>query len=287
MSTMPNRWRVPNIVPTPALPLTPPLARRLDGSPLLFLLDVDGTLSPIAPRPVDAIVPEETRQVLCELVAMPDTHVAIVSGRAVDDALRMVGVGGIWAIGNHGIEIAPPNAAPMVREDIAPFADQVTRAAASISEVVRDLPGVSIEDKRWTASVHYRLADPAIVPGLTARVVQIASEFGLIIKHAKKTLELRPPVQVDKGTAALEVASALGAMGITASILAAGDDLTDEDMFNALRVSLPGAVTVWVAHDSATWATAAEFSVPDTDALRDLLSEIARRRSGDSFAKTG
>jgi trehalose-phosphatase len=274
-------------VPTPALPLTPTLVRRLAGSPLLFLLDVDGTLSPIAPRPAEAIVPEETRRVLSELVAMADTYVAIVSGRAVDDALRMVSVDGLWAIGNHGIEIAPPGGAPMVREDIAPFAEQVARATAIISEVARDIRGTSVEDKRWTASVHYRLADPAVVPGLTARVVQIASEYGLIVKHAKKTLELRPPVQVDKGTAALEVASALGATGTNASIFAAGDDLTDEDMFNALRVSFPGAATVWVAHDSATWATAAEFSVPDTDALRDLLSEIARRRGGDSFAKTG
>ena len=62
---------------------------------------------------------------------------------------------------------------------------------------------------------------------------------------------------------------------------------TDEDMFNALRVSLPAAVTVWVAHDSPASATVAEFSVADTDALRDLLSEIARRRGGESFAKTG
>lgn len=46
-------------------------------------------------------------------------------------------------------------------------------------------------------------------------------------------------------------------------------------------------MTVWVAHDSPASATVAEFSVADTDALRDLLSEIARRRGGESFAKTG
>lgn len=276
-----------NIVPIPALPLTPTLARRLSGSPLVLLLDVDGTLSPIAPRPIDATVPEQTRRVLAEFAAMPDVHVAIVSGRAVDDARRMVAVDGLWAIGNHGIEIAPPNGMSVVREDIAPFADQVAGASARVSEIVHDMLGVFVEDKRWTASVHYRLADPVIVPGLTASVVQIASEYGLIVKHAKKTLELRPPVEVDKGTAALELISAIGATDIDASILAAGDDLTDEDMFNALRVSIPRAVTVWVAHDSPPSETAAEFSVPDTDALRDLLDEIGRRRNGESFAKTG
>jgi trehalose-phosphatase len=274
-------------MPTSLLPMTPALVRRLIGSPLLFLLDVDGTLSPIAPRPAEATVPEATRRVLTDLAAMPGVHVAIVSGRSADDALRLVGVDGLWAIGNHGIEVAAPHRPPTVREDIAPFADQVAAASAWISDVARDLPGVLLEDKRWTASVHYRLADEAIVPGLTARVVQIASEHGLVVKHAKKTLELRPPVQVDKGTAALELAALVGATASDASVLAAGDDLTDEDMFSALRVSLPGAVTVWVAHDSPTWTTAAEFSVPDTDALRDVLNEIAHRRSGGSLAKTG
>jgi trehalose-phosphatase len=273
-------------VPIPALPLTPNLARRLSGSPLLFLLDVDGTLSPIAPRPGEAVVPDETRRVLAELASLPETFVAVVSGRAADDALRIVGVNGLWAIGNHGIEIAAPNRPPMVRDDIAQFADPVAAASRRVSDAVRDLPGVFVEDKRWTASVHYRLADQDVVPGLTALVVQVASEYGLIVKQAKKTLELRPPVQVDKGTAALEVASAVGAAVADASIFAAGDDLTDEDMFNALRVALPSAVTVWVAHDSS-FTTAAEFSVRDTEALRELLSELLRRRSGESFARTG
>lgn len=243
-------------------------------------------MSPIAPRPAEAIVPDETRLVLAELASLPDTFVAVVSGRAADDAIRMVGVAGLWAIGNHGIEIAAPNRPPMVRDDIAPYADLLASAASRVGDAILDLPGVLVEDKRWTVSIHYRLADPEVVPGLTAFVVQIASEYGLVVKQAKKALELRPPVQVDKGTAALEVASAVGATRGDASVFAAGDDLTDEDMFNALRVSLPDAVTVWVADDSAH-STSAEFSVRDTDALRDLLGEILRRRGGDSFAKTG
>jgi trehalose-6-phosphatase len=43
---------------------------RLDGSPLAILLDIDGTLAPIAPRPQDAAVPPATRDVLRRLVAL-------------------------------------------------------------------------------------------------------------------------------------------------------------------------------------------------------------------------
>ena len=55
-----------------------------------------------------------------------------------------------------------------------------------------DLLGVFVEDKRWTASVHYRLADPVIVPGLTASVVQIAGEHGLRRQARKENAGVAP-----------------------------------------------------------------------------------------------
>ena len=84
------------------------MAQRLAGSPLLLLLDVDGTLAPIAERPEYAVVPPATQRVLVELVALPDTHVAIVSGRSARDARRLVNVKDVWVLGNHGIEVARP-----------------------------------------------------------------------------------------------------------------------------------------------------------------------------------
>ena len=264
--------------------MTPALARRLDGRPLLALLDVDGTLSPIAPRPAEAVVPDATRRVLKDLIALPDSHVAIISGRAAEDARRIVGVDGVWVIGNHGIEVAPPNRTPSVPESVAPFGERVGKASEQISAFARNLPGVIVENKRWTASVHYRVAAPSIVPELTVRVAEIAEAQGLKVTHAKKTLEVRPPITINKGTAAIELARSLDALGEGASLLVAGDDRTDEDMFRAVRPSQPAAVTVWVAHEIPEFETAAEFTVSSTDALRQLLESIVRRRRGGSMA---
>src|SRR5437867_8520956 len=82
-----------------ALPITPELAQRLSGSPLVLLLDVDGTLSPIAPRPEHAVVPPETTRVLNDLAALPTVHAAIVSGRSAAYARRLGGVDCVWRIG--------------------------------------------------------------------------------------------------------------------------------------------------------------------------------------------
>lgn len=262
----------------PALPLADPLALRLAGRPLLLLLDVDGTLSPIAERPEYAIVPPATQRVLVELIALPDTYVAIVSGRSARDARRLVGVKDTWVIGNHGIEVARPNAQPAARRDVVQYADNIREAAERSSVIADRTPGVIVEDKRWTLSVHYRLADPAIVPALSAHVAEIAKQLGLRVTLGKQVLEIRPPVDVNKGTASIALAQSLGALDPGGAVFCAGDDRTDEDAFRALRLALPAAVTVYVGQDDAALRTGAEFTVNDPDEVRELLEGILDRR---------
>ncbi|MFI5243216.1 MAG: trehalose-phosphatase, partial [Gemmatimonadales bacterium] len=78
------------------LPIPEEVAARLDGTPLVLMLDVDGTLAPIAPRPEDAAVAPATREVLERLVASRGVHVVLVSGRAAADARGIVAVNGVW-----------------------------------------------------------------------------------------------------------------------------------------------------------------------------------------------
>ena len=259
---------------TPALPITPALARRLCGRPLVLLLDVDGTLSPIAPRPEYAIVPPETQSLLRSFTALPYAHVVVVSGRGAEDARRLVGVDGVWIVGNHGFEIAQPNQAPEADEVVRPFAPAIAAAAHRCREIAVSDAGIVVEDKRWTVSIHYRLAHPRIVPELTAQVAALATELGLRMTRGKEVLELRPPVDIDKGTASANLASMLGALRSGASLLCAGDDRTDEDAFRALRAAQPTCVTVRVGADSMQLGTLAEFWVSDTDEMRELLSAV-------------
>jgi trehalose-phosphatase len=264
-------------VPIPALPITPSFAARLEGSPFLLFLDLDGTLSPIAPRPEAAIVPAETQEILRELTTLDDVHVVFVTGRAATDGRRLAGVDGGWVIGNHGMELAQPGEPARTRDDVAPFEPKIASAAPRIASIVADRrwEGVLVETKRLTLSVHYRLAHPSIVPELTTEVTGIAEELGLRTTAGKEVLELRPPIAVDKGVAALALADALGATQDGASLFAAGDDRTDEDLFRVLRQRQPRAITVRVGDTSPTEA---EFVVPDTNAMRELLLFLRRLR---------
>lgn len=268
----------------PALPVSGALSRRLSGHPLVLLLDVDGTLSPIARSPEAATVPEETRRVLTRLANLPEVHIALVSGRAAADAARLVGVDGAWTIGNHGFEIAPPGLPAEPRQDVASFANRIAMAARRLDEVAEAYPGVTVEDKRWTLSVHYRLADRRVVTELTAQTFDVARLAGLRMTTGKEVIELRPPIDVDKGTASREMAERLGAFQADASLLYAGDDRTDEDAFLALRAAREEFVTVRVRENEndAPLPTAAEFEVSDPASLRLLLGVIAEDRAASS-----
>lgn len=256
--------------------MTDALAKRLSGSPLVLFLDIDGTLAPIAPRPEYALIPAETRDALRALVQLPQVHVAIVSGRSAGDAARLVAMDDVWIIGNHGFELAAPGHAPEARPDVAAYEESIAAAASACARFASEIEGVIVEDKRWTLSVHYRLAHPRFVAEIRERMGAIARETGLRLTSGKEVLELRPPVAVDKGTAAVDLAHRLGALTEGGSSLFAGDDRTDEDAFRELREAWPLVVTIRVAAEVVE--TAAEFCVTDTDAVRELLQAVVALR---------
>jgi trehalose 6-phosphate phosphatase len=249
------------------------LVTRFAAATVVLMLDVDGTLAPIAPRPELAAVAPETRRLLAALAARETVRVALVSGRGAADARRIVGVSNLWVIGNHGAEVVGPDGEHDVNALIAPYEPTVARAARRLGELVAPVPGVILEDKTWTLSVHYRLADRAVVPRLRGAVEAVAAQVGLRVIEGKEVFEVRPPVHVNKGTAVLALARRLSVPADRTGYLFAGDDTTDEDAFRLLRAQLPPALTVKVGPPNAT---AAEFAVRDPAAVHELLAEIER-----------
>src|ERR1700710_1039536 len=83
---------------------------RADPSRSAVLLDIDGTLAPIVRHSEDAHVPETTRSALIA-VARKYRLRACISGRPASDARRVVSIGSIAYVGNHGGELLRPGAA--------------------------------------------------------------------------------------------------------------------------------------------------------------------------------
>jgi trehalose 6-phosphate phosphatase len=219
-----------------------------------ILLDVDGTLAPIVQRPDEAAVPVETRRELERLVGRY-ALVACVSGRTGEDARRLVGVGGIRYVGSHGLELAPE--ADRWREEIHRFAAGV------------DWP---VEDKGLTVSFHYREAeDEDAALEYLEGVAERARTAGLVPRFGRKVLEIRPPVEADKGTAVTQI---LEEAALTRALYA-GDDTTDIDAFRALdRLELGVRVAVSSDEAPSELVEAADIVVDSPADLLALLRQL-------------
>jgi len=217
------------------------------------LLDVDGVLAPIAPTPELASVPEETRAELRRLAA-GYLLVACLSGRAGEDARRLVGVPAVTVVGNHGLELEPR--ARELESAMARFRDEI---------------GLPVEDKGLSLTYHYRVTqdEGAAVAGLE-RVAEQARTAGLVPRWGRMVLEIRPPVDADKGTAVRALLARSGA----ARALYAGDDTTDLDAFAGLvAAGLEYTLRIAVSSSEAPAALldAAELIVTGPAELADIL----------------
>ncbi|MDP9232498.1 MAG: trehalose-phosphatase [Actinomycetota bacterium] len=225
-----------------------------DPARAAVFLDVDGTLAPIVARPELAEVPEETRAELRRLVERYAV-VACVSGRSGEEARRLVGVEGVVYVGVHGLELAPE--AERWREALRPFAQL-------------DWPW--LEDKGLTVALHWRgAADEQAARAELDRVAERAEEAGLEARWGRKVLELRPPVEADKGTA---VRALLGERGLRRALYA-GDDTTDLDAFRGLD-GLEVAVRIAVVSAEAPpgLSEAADLVVASPAELLELLRRL-------------
>ncbi len=247
-----------------------------------LLLDIDGTLAPITAHASEARVPDATRATLARLVER-FALVACVSGRQATEARRIVGLGALTYLGNHGIEsLAPGAPSAETLPDVAAWAPRV-RAFAT-AELARhpaaEQVGAWIEDKGPIQALHWRDAtDPAEAERIVAAVATAAVEDGLALHHGRKVLELRPPLPFDKGSA---IERLLAGRSFAAALYA-GDDHTDVDAFRGLRalrdqgmIGRAVCVAVWDAETPDAVAEAADAVVEGTEGLRALLDAALR-----------
>jgi trehalose 6-phosphate phosphatase len=266
----------PNSVSTELSEALAPL--QADPSRAAVLLDIDGTLAPIVRHAEDAHVPEKTRGALIA-VARKYAVVACISGRTASDARRVVSIGSIAYVGNHGGEVLRPGATkPEIEPEFAHWSRRVQEFAARAANTELQRLRVRTEDKGAIVAWHWRGApDEEGARAAVQRVAEEASGAGLEPHWGRKVLEVRPPVRVDKGGA---IQRLLRDVDLDAALYA-GDDVTDLDAFRALGQlvesgRLKAAVRVGVRSDEGPpeIARQADLVVDAGDGVRALLAAL-------------
>jgi trehalose 6-phosphate phosphatase len=219
-----------------------------------LFLDIDGVLAPIVPRPKDARVPWETRAELARL-ARRYALVACVTGRVGEEARALVAVDGVEVVGEHGLELVP---------EAEEWIDRLQTFAAAA-----EWPA---EAKRLTLAFHWRTAPDEEAALVVLRpLAERAERDGFRPRWGRKVLEVRPPLDADKGTA---VAALLERHGLRRALYA-GDDTTDLDAFRALDgLDLAVRVAVASAEGPPELREAADVVVDGPAELLALLQRL-------------
>ena len=209
----------------------------------LLAFDIDGTLAPIVDRPWDARVPAEVQRGLGALAER--AAVAIITGRAIEDARPMLAFAPRYLVGNHGAEGVPGF------EEASAHCARVCRvwldALSAAAEPWRDIPGVVLEDKTYSLTFHFRHA-----PDAGAAHRQLIGRAGALLPtptllDGKSVLNLLPPGAPHKG----EALSALLKQSHCDRALYVGDDASDEAVFS---MRSPVVLSVRVERDRASAA---------------------------------
>ncbi|MEA3488759.1 MAG: trehalose-phosphatase [Candidatus Omnitrophota bacterium] len=215
------------------------ITEKLRGRRLYLFLDFDGTLAPIEKYPENVSLGRSMRGILQKLAAEKTVVVSIVSGRQLREIKKLVGVKGIIYIGNHGFETEGPNAgyAVPVAMETKKIMGTLTR---KLKAALRPFDGVIVEDKRFTVSVHYRMAGKDRMDRIERIFKDITRPFRagreIRVTTGKKVWEVRPPVKWDKGKIVLSLLRQKES-GTKEKMIPfyIGDDTTDEDAFLALK----------------------------------------------------
>ncbi|MBS0308997.1 MAG: trehalose-phosphatase [Proteobacteria bacterium] len=230
---------------------------------MLCVFDFDGTLTPITARPEEASLAQDMLARLRDLSAC--APVAILSGRAVADIRPRLDFSPAYVVGNHGLE-GVPGWRPSPHHEICCRAWHAQLQAALI-DGARFMPGIWIEDKRYTLSLHYRdVVDPVL---MERRLMDLFAELQPPprVIAGKCVFNLLPQDSVDKGKALEQLLLFSGAP----SAIYVGDDVTDEHVF---RLRRPDVMTVRVERSEES---AADFFVEAYDDMPRLLDELIRR----------
>lgn len=205
--------------------------QRLAATPVLLIaLDFDGTLAPIVDVPADARALPEARDAVLALLDLPATHVAYVSGRAMESLAAVSDLPDHALLaGSHGVEVRTEGRVTLDLSD----AEQAERDRLEplLAGIAGPLDGVWIEEKPAGFALHTRLADAEATAAAEERALAAADaeERGITVRRGQDVLEFSV-----RGTTKGDAVDRLREQTGATAVLFAGDDVTDEDGFGAL-----------------------------------------------------
>ena len=211
------------------------LEKRLSRKRPAVFLDYDGTLTPIVGRPEDAIISDSMRDAVSGLASR--CSVCVVSGRDRQVVQELMGLDDLIVAGSHGFDIWSPDEGEIQHDAGEGTEELLDEAKARLQEELDPFDGAAVEPKKASVAVHYRLVSEENRPKIKEIVDAVLDEHpdDLKVTPGKMVYEVQPKIDWDKGKAVLYLLETLELDRDDVVPIYVGDDVTDEDAFEALE----------------------------------------------------
>ncbi|MBX6357703.1 MAG: trehalose-phosphatase [Micromonosporaceae bacterium] len=196
---------------------------------LLVATDYDGVLAPIVEDPNKAVPLPEAVAAIRALAALPQTTVAVVSGRALRDLATLSRLPSeVHLVGSHGSEFD----VGFVESLDESLVELHGRLLAELRAITRNKFGVRLEAKPASIAVHTRSAPRDVAFSVIEAIRSGPATWpDVTVTQGKEVIELAVITNKNKGTAV----DALRTQQSASAVLFMGDDVTDENAFKVLH----------------------------------------------------
>ena len=230
----------------------------------LLLFDYDGTLMPFAKTPETARPDKDLLKLLAALSGNDRNEVVLISGRDKNTLDNWFGILKTAMVAEHGVWMKVKGGDWGMMAGLSD--DWKNEVRAILKLAVDRIDGSLIEEKDYSIAWHYRNADPRIserhIREIVNDLLNVTANSNLKVLEGSKVVEVKN-ANLNKGSTAQQWLSRRD----WDFILAIGDDVTDEDMFQALPEK---AWSIKVRPG----LSAARFSLDSPDEVRALLREL-------------
>jgi trehalose 6-phosphate phosphatase len=253
------------------------LEQRLEGKPPAVFLDYDGTLTPIVDRPEDATISESMRGAVSGLAER--CPVCVVSGRDRPVVQELMGLDNLIVAGSHGFDIWSPDEGTIEHDAGSGYEELLEEVKAWLSEEVGSIEGASVEPKKASVAVHYRLVSEEDQEIIKQTVDSILADYpeDLKMTPGKMVYEIQPKLDWDKGKAVLYLLDTLELDRDDVVPMYLGDDHTDEHAFEALEGRGVGVFVGYAADpEVAGRDTSADYLLYSVEEVEAFLDRLAR-----------
>jgi len=230
---------------------------------VVVFLDFDGTLVKIVPRPDMVRLATSTRRVLRRLARHPRVTLVVISGRRRSELLHFIGVPGIHYFGLYGWERGGHS--PLPKLALAALGS----ARAQLSTHLSSIPGIWIEDKRFSLSVHFLGASPPAQRRARRKLRSLLQPFRKsphVIENLRDA-EIVPRCILGKGIAVRQFLARPAPCRVLPFYF--GDDLSDEPAFEAVSKRKGISIRVGIARP-----TRARYSIRGPAAVGVALTKL-------------